>query len=170
MQPVKCISRFDIFWMEPSTLRWISTRNHWLETGSSAQDIVQLSSLQNHGFNSSIGSNENIVSWTVVKKSDWIYVYAARHWYGFSIPFKLNRNTFVFLPPEISCQHTLPEGGFVTVVRLVNLKYKYKNTQIHKYTNTLIQIQNLSSHFARGRFRDCGQISESQSTNSSTHT
>ena len=121
MQPVKCISRFDIFWMEPSTLRWISTRNHWLETGSSAQDIVQLSSLQNHGFNSSIGSNENIVSWTVVKKSDWIYVYAARHWYGFSIPFKLNRNTFVFLPPEISCQHTLPEGGFVTAVRSVNL-------------------------------------------------
>ena len=42
MQPVKCISRFDIFWMEPSTLRWRSTRNHWLETGSSAEDIVQL--------------------------------------------------------------------------------------------------------------------------------
>ena len=51
---VKCISRFEALSMEPSTLRWTSTRNHWLETGSSAQDIVQLSSLQSFKITDSI--------------------------------------------------------------------------------------------------------------------
>ena len=43
---VGCISRFEALSMEPSTLRWTSTRNHWLETGSSAEDIVQIRPLQ----------------------------------------------------------------------------------------------------------------------------
>ena len=73
---------------------------------------------QNHGLNSSAGPGGNNVSWllcTVRLKS------TASHWNGFSIPFKLNRSTFVFLHPEMACQHTLPQGGFVTAVKSVNL-------------------------------------------------